>query len=256
MGILYILTISFSLVTCVVQSIPQRNWDIRDGFGAFWNLIDRETESLDYLTAEVDIRWKNVNQNERASALIQLISPDSVGVEVRGPFYSHLFSISLQADSLVIFGNAVGGPMKGAIDGPLLSGLTGLRLRNFDFTSLLLGRVDIYDSELISERYLRADQVWLTYENDYSRHIILLDLHSGLVLRDRLEVPAGELLFERKMMNYVRVGTILMPRYVEIMQDSVLIELTYKSFETEKIVSFNRFHPGVSESKILRVSNP
>ena len=102
MGILYILTISFSLVACVVQSIPQRNWDIRDGFGAFWNLIDRETESLDYLTAEVDIRWKNVNQNERASALIQLISPDSVGVEVRVPFIA-ISSLFLYRQIVLLF---------------------------------------------------------------------------------------------------------------------------------------------------------
>ena len=97
MGIPYILITLFSLVACVVHNSPQRNWDMRDGFGVFWNLIDRETERLNYLTAEVDIRWQNINQNERVSALIQLISPDSVGVEVRGPFYSHLFSISLQA---------------------------------------------------------------------------------------------------------------------------------------------------------------
>ncbi|MEE3234193.1 MAG: DUF4292 domain-containing protein [Candidatus Latescibacterota bacterium] len=251
-----LLLVSVALIACTAQTIPKRSWDIRDGYGVFWDLIERETNELDYLTAEVDIRWKLDDQVDRASALLQLVGPDSMGVEVRGPFYSHLFSISLQADSLIVFGKAVGKPWKGAVDGPLLSRITGLHIENYDFSSLLLGRVTIVDAKLISERYLRADRASLTYENDFSRQIIALDLHNGIVLGERVEVPIGKLLFERKMKNYVRVGSVLLPRYVEIIQDGAIIELTFKNFETDEILTFNRYDPGVPDSEISRVLYP
>tara|TARA_B100001250_G_scaffold94263_2_gene78632 strand:- start:1589 stop:2362 length:774 start_codon:yes stop_codon:yes gene_type:complete len=254
--IIQFLVVSIALNACMAHTNSKRSWDIRDGYRAFWSLIEHETDELDYLTAEVDIRWKTGDRVERASALLQLVGSDSMGVEVRGPFYSHLFSIYLQTDSLIVFGNAVGKPWKGAVDGPLLSRMTGLSVRDYDFPSLLLGRVTIDDSELISERYLRADRALLTYENDSLRRIIVLDLHSGIVLGDRVELPLGEVLFERKMKNYVRVGGVLLPRYVEIIQDGVIIELTFKSFETDEILSFNRFDPGIPDAEISRVLYP
>ncbi len=229
---------------------------MHDGYERFWALLERETAELNCLMAEVDIKWKLNDQVDRASALLQVAGSDSIGIEIRGPFYTHLLSILVQADSLIVFGKSVGKPLKGAINGPLLSNITGLHLDNHHFSSLLLGQVALDNRKLISEQYLRADRASITYENDVSRQIIIIDLLRGVILGERFERPIGKLLFERKMSNYIRVDDLFLPQYVKIIQDKVIIELTFKSFETNNILSFDRFDPGVSDVEISRVLYP
>tara|TARA_B100001094_G_C18078771_1_gene744047 strand:+ start:376 stop:1149 length:774 start_codon:yes stop_codon:yes gene_type:complete len=250
------IVITVVLTACTGQPILKRSWNMHDGYDMLWALLDRETTELNYLMAEVEIKWKVDNRVDRASALLQVAGPDRIGLEIRGPLYSHLLSVFVQVDSLIVFGKTVGKPLKGAINGPLLSNITGLHLGNNHFSSLLLGKVILDDRKLISERYLRADRALLTYENEVSRQVFTLDLFSGVILGERFERPIGEVLFERKMKNYVKVDDFFLPRNVKIVQDEVIIELTFKSFETTKVLSFDRFDPGIPDAEILRVLYP
>ena len=251
-----LLVISFILNACTGQPTLKRSWDMHDGYEGFWALLESETAELKYLMAEVEIKWKLNDRVDRASALLQVAGTDSIGIEIRGPFYTRLLSILVQADSLIVSGKSVGKPLKGAINGPLLSNITGLHLGNHHLSSLLLGQVFLDNRKLISEEYLRADRASLIYENDVSRQIIILDLLSGVILAERFERPIGEVLFERKMGNYIRVDNLFLPRNVKIKQDKVVIDLNFKSFETNKILSFDRFDPGIPEAEISRVLLP
>lgn len=241
-------------IACAPPPEARRTWRQADGLPALWRLLDGELGALHNLTVEADVELLQGDLRERATALVMLKGEELFRFEVRGPFYSHVFTAVQEGDSLTVYGPAVGGAWKGPARGTLLAQLTGIDLGAYSPVRALLGLVEpAVDSSAVEIEYPRADRAIATFVERGVRRRLWLDMHRGLVLRERIERPSGMRLIERTMDEYVRVGEVLLPRRVEIEQGSSRIALRYKRYDVERGLRAEDVVHGIPDEDLRRV---
>ncbi len=199
------------------------------------------------LTAEASIELHQGKVRERGTAILQLINPDLFRVEVRGPFFTHIFTALLEGDSLTVYGRAVDPPLKGAAHGHLLAALTGLDLGQYDLRYALLGLVE--EGPVVGPpEYPRADRAIVPLRGGRR---LWLDLQRGLISREGSAQAGGDSLF-RELKKYQRVGELYLPRRVEIRQRDVLLALNYKNYAINNGLSVEQLLQGMP-SNLVRV---
>ena len=197
------------------------------------------------LTAEASIELRQGKVRERGTAILQLINPDLFRIEVRGPFFTHIFTALLEGDSLTVYGRAVDPPLKGAAHGHLLAVLTGLDLGQYDLRYALLGLVE--ESPVVGlPEYPRADRAIVPL---LGGRRLWLDLQRGLISREGSVQAGGDSLF-RELKKYQRVGELYLPRRVEIRQRDVLLALNYKSYAINKGLSVKQLLQGMPSNPV------
>ena len=177
------------------------------------------------LTAEATIELQRGEMRDRGTALVQLINPDLFRVEVRGPFFTHIFTALLEGDSLTVYGRGMDRPVKGTMRGRLLTTLTGLDFGECDLRYALLGLVEP-GSIVEPVEYPGAGQAVVALTGGRRAW---LDLRRGLVLRESIPLPEGDVLL-RELREYRQLDALYLPRRVELRQADISLVLVYKRY--------------------------
>ena len=215
-------------LACAPPPVVREGWDATQGPAALLAASASLAQFAD-LTAEAAIELRRGEVRDRGTALVQLVNPDLFRVEVRGPFFTHIFTALLEGDSLTVYGRGMDQPAKGSVHGRLLTTLTGLDLGSCDLRYALLGFVEP-GSIVEPVEYLPADHALVALAGGRQAW---LDLRRGLVLRESIPLPEGEVLL-RELKEYRREQALYLPRRVEIRQRDILLTLSYKNY------AFNR----------------
>lgn len=233
---------------CAPPPVTREGWQPEAGPAALLAASIAPLSALEDLTAEAAIELRQGSQRERGTALIQLINPDLFRVEVRGPFFTHIFTALLEGDSLTVYGRAVDPPLKGAARGHLLKALIGLDLGQYDLRYALLGLVEPgpFDGPV---EYPRADRVVVGLAG--GRHA-WLDMHRGLVMRESIELFGGGTL-TRELKEYRLAQGLYLPRRVEIRQAEVSLSLDYRSYSLNDGLDPEQLQRGVPQAAVRRV---
>ena len=252
--LLWLSAIVFLVSACAPPSVARRAWDTNDGIASLWPLLEREWAVLENLTAEASVEFEKNGMRERATALIQVRGDDLFRMDVRGPFYSHVFTAVQRRDSLTVWGPAIGGAWKGMARGALLRQLTGVDFGQYPLARALLGWVKPLSTDhTLQVDYKRADRAVGTVIEGPVRRRLWLDLYRGLFLREEIHYAVDRPPVTRVMSNYAPVGPIFFPRRVEIVQGDVRIMLTYQSYDLKRVLNLVQFKSGIPEDQLLRV---
>ena len=211
-------------LACAPPPVVREGWDATRGPAA---LLAASTSLAQFedLTAEAAIELRRGKMRDRGTALVQLVNPDLFRVEVRGPFFTHIFTALLEGDSLTVYGRGMDQPVKGTMRGRLLTTLTGLDFGSCDLRYALLGLVE-------------PGSIVEPVEYPHAGHAVValaggrrawLDLRRGLVLRESIPLPEGEVLL-RELKEYRRQDALYLPRRVELRQADIVLVLAYKSY--------------------------
>ena len=211
-------------LACAPPLVVREGWDADRGPAA---LLAASTSLAQFkdLTAEAAIELRRGKVRDRGTALVQLINPDLFRVEVRGPFFTHIFTALLEGDSLTVYGRGMDRPLKGTVRGRLLTTLTGLDFGTCDLRYALLGLVEP-GSIVDPVEYPGAGQAVVALTGGRRAW---LDLRRGLVLRESIPLPEGDVLL-RELKEYHREDAFYLPRRVEIRQADVALVLAYKRY--------------------------
>ena len=225
-------------LACAPPPVVREGWQAAAGPAALIKTSVAAFADLEDLTAEASIELRQGDMRERGTAIVQLVNPDLFRIEVRGPFFTHIFTALLEGDSLTVYGRAVDPPLKGAAHGQLLTALTGLDLGQSDVRYALLGLVE--EGSLAGPvEYPRADRAVVSLQGG---RMVWLDLQRGLISRESTAQTGADSLF-RELKKYQRAGELYLPRRVEIRQRDISLVLDYKSHVLNR---------GVSAQKLLR----
>ena len=215
-------------LACAPPLVVREGWDADQGPAALLAASTSLAQFAD-LTAEAAIELRRGEVRDRGTALVQLVNPDLFRVEVRGPFFTHIFTALLEGDSLTVYGRGMDQPLKGSVHGRLLTTLTGLDLGYCDLRYALLGLVE--PSSIVEPvEYPQADHAVVALAGGRQAW---LDLRRGLVLRESIPLPGGDVLL-RELGEYRREDELYLPRRVKIRQRDILLALSYKNY------AFNR----------------
>jgi hypothetical protein len=209
---------------------------------------------LQDLTAEARLTVRANGREQRATALVQMIMPDLMKLEVRGPFFSHILTVVLVADTLFVHGPAAAGNWQGPADGFLLEFLTGVDLGGYDLCYALLGLVERAPVDTTRAlEFPRGDRAIVSLQTRPGYHRrIWIDLHRGLVTREEVVKDGSSWGLIRQLRNYQRVGTMLLPRTVEIMQGGSLIKLEYQRYRLNTGLRRSAFAAALPRGAIRR----
>ena len=128
-------------LACAPPLVVREGWDADQGPAALL-AASASLAQFEDLTAEAAIELRRGAMRDRGTALVQLVNPDLFRVEVRGPFFTHIFTALLNGDSLTVYGRGMDQPLKGTVRGRLLTTLTGLDFGACDLRYALLGLVE------------------------------------------------------------------------------------------------------------------
>ena len=211
-------------LACAPPLVVREGWDADQGPAALLAASTSLTQFAD-LTAEAAIELRRGEVRDRGTALVQLVNPELFRVEVRGPFFTHIFTALLEGDSLTVYGRGMDQPLKGSVHGRLLTTLTGLDFGSCDLRYALLGLVEP-GSIVEPVEYPQAGRAVVALAGGRQTW---LDLRRGLVLRESIPLPEGEILL-RELKEYRREQALYLPRRVEIRQADVVLMLAYKRY--------------------------
>ena len=212
-------------LACAPPLVVREGWDAAQGPAALLAASASLTQFAD-LTAEAAIELQRGKTRNRATAVVQLVNPDLFRLEVRGPFFTHIFTALLEGDSLTVYGRGMDLPLKGTVRGRLLTTLTGLDFGAYaTLRYALLGLVEP-SSIVEAVEYPSTDHAVVALTGGRRAW---LDLRRGLVLRESIPLPEGDVLI-RELKEYRREQALYLPRRVEIRQADVSLVLAYKSY--------------------------
>ena len=211
-------------LACAPPLVVREGWDADQGPAA---LLAASTSLAQFkdLTAEAAIELRRGEIRDRGTALVQLINPDLFRVEVRGPFFTHIFTALLEGDSLTVYGRGMDRPVKGTMRGRLLTTLTGLDFGSCDLRYALLGLVEP-GSIVDPVEYPGAGQAVVAFAGGRRAW---LDLRRGLVLRESIPLSEGNILL-RELREYRQMDALYLPRRVELRQADIALVLVYKRY--------------------------
>ncbi len=211
-------------LACAPPLVVREGWDADQGPAALLAASTSLAQFAD-LTAEAAIELRRGELRDRGTALVQLINPDLFRVEVRGPFFTHIFTALLEGDSLTVYSRGMERPVKGAMRGRLLTTLTGLDFGACDLRYALLGLVEP-GSIVEPVEYPGAGQAVVALTGGRRAW---LDLRRGLVLRESIPLPEGDVLL-RELREYRQIDALYLPRRVELRQADIALVLVYKRY--------------------------
>jgi hypothetical protein len=242
------------LLACAPPPVIRSDWQREDGFSELLDHAHKSFEQIQNLTVEAGIELRQGKERERGTALIQMKGADLFRLEVRGPFYSHIFTAVQEGDSLTVYGRAVGGAWKGLARGPLLFRLTGIDLSFYKLRHALLGVVEPGSiATEIDIKYPRADRAIVPFYGPGVLRRLWIDVHRGLVARERVETLGGQVLLERRFEDYRRFAALILPQHVHIAQGETVIELDYRSYDFDKVLSVDSFFKGIPQAELRRI---
>lgn len=226
-------------LACTPPPVVRQGWDADQGPAALL-AASASLAQFEDLTAEAAIELRRGAVRNRGTALVQLINPDLCRVEVRGPFFTHIFTALLEGDSLTVYGRGMDQPLKGTMRGRLLTALTGLDFGAGDLRYVLLGLVE---PGSIAEpvEYPRADRAVVALADGRRAW---LDLRRGLVVRESLPLPEGDVLL-RELGEYRREDALYLPRRVEIRQADISLVLAYKRYAFNRGLDASQLQQGL-----------
>ncbi|MEE3259038.1 MAG: hypothetical protein VX293_07500 [Candidatus Latescibacterota bacterium] len=234
-------------LACAPPPVSREGWRATEGPAALLALAVDPLRDFEDLTVEAAIELRQGEVRERGTALIQLVNPHLFRVEVRGPFFTHIFTALLEGDSLTVYGRAVDPPLKGVAHGHLLAALTGLDLGQLDLRYALLGFVEPGPVTGPVE-YPRADRAVVPLGGGRR---VWLDLQRGFVRSEAVAVPGGDSL-RRELEKYQRLGELYLPQRVKIRQRDVSLALEYKSYAFNRGLDAGQLQRGIPQN-VLRV---
>lgn len=216
---------------CSPPPAVRHDWRPEQGIDSLLALSAHQLEALADLTAEASLTIRQGSVNERASALVQVVNPDLLRIEVRGPFLSHVLTAIQQGDSLTVYGPAVGGTWTGAAHGPLMSRLTGFDLAGYDLRYALLGVIAPASADSIAGiEYPRGDRAVVALDGPVGRRRVWIDLSRGFAVREELERPPDGSVLIRSLADYARLGVLYLPRSVELAQGDLRLSIRYRRY--------------------------
>ena len=233
-------------LACAPPLVVREGWDAAQGPAALLAASASLAQFAD-LTAEAAIELQRGETRNRATAVVQLINPDLFRLEVRGPFFTHIFTALLEGDSLTVYGRGMDLPLKGTVRGRLLTTLTGLDFGAYDLRYALLGLVEP-GSIVEPIEYPRTDQAVVALTGGRRAW---LDLGRGLVLRESIPLPEGDVLL-RELREYRRQDALYLPRRVELRQADVSLVLAYKSYAFNTGLDASQLQQGLP-AEVMRV---
>ena len=212
------------MLACAPPLVVREGWDADRGPAA---LLAASTSLAQFedLTAEAAIELRRGELRDRGTALVQLINPDLFRVEVRGPFFTHIFTALLEGDSLTVYSRGMDQPVKGTMRGRLLTTLTGLDFGSCDLRYALLGLVE--PGPIVEPiEYPHVGQAVVALAGGRRAW---LDLRRGLVLRESIPLSEGDILL-RELREYRQMDALYLPRRVELRQADISLVLVYKRY--------------------------
>ena len=212
------------MLACAPPLVVREGWDADRGPAA---LLAASTSLAQFedLTAEAAIELRRGELRDRGTALVQLINPDLFRVEVRGPFFIHIFTALLEGDSLTVYSRGMDQPVKGTMRGRLLTTLTGLDFGSCDLRYALLGLVE--PGPIVEPiEYPHVGQAVVALAGGRRAW---LDLRRGLVLRESIPLSEGDILL-RELREYRQMDALYLPRRVELRQADISLVLVYKRY--------------------------
>ncbi len=233
-------------LACAPPPVVREGWDAAQGPAALL-AASASLAQFEDLTAEAAIELRRGALRDRGTALVQLINPDLFRVEVRGPFFTHIFTALLEGDSLTVYGRGMDQPLKGTVRGRLLTTLTGLDFGTCDLRYALLGLVEP-GSIVEPIEYPGTDQAVVALTGGRRAW---LDLGRGLVLRESIPLPEGDVLL-RELGEYRRQDALYLPRRVEIRQADVSLVLVYKRYAFNSGLAASQLQQGLPAG-VMRV---
>jgi len=220
--------------TACAPTVVRRGWDPSQGYEELLALSCRELDGLTDLMAEARLTVRAGQFEQRTTALLQLRMPDMLKLEVRGPFYSHLLTAVLLADTLYLHGPAVGGSWRGAADGYLLEWMTGLDLGGYDLRYALLGVVQpgvVAAGEAVQPDDDRRGLAVVPLQAlPGQTRRIWVEVDRGLVVREEVSSLESDWSLSRRFGMYRQVGPVVLPRNVTIRQGDGEIQLEYRRY--------------------------
>jgi outer membrane lipoprotein-sorting protein len=234
------------------QPLLRQGWNHQEGIEVLLGLAAADFQGLADLKAEAEITYQQAGRKDRGMAVILFKNPDLFKMEVRGPFYSHVFTALLQADSLTIVNRE--GAWRGSARGSLLWQLTYIDFGRYDLRYGLLGLVEPgrVDSSRALE-YPRADRVIVPLRGSGFARRVWIDLYRGFITREEITFADGELLLSRELKDYQEVGGIYLPRRVEIHQGEVDLILDYRKYFADRGIPDEHFTQDIPLERLQRV---
>ena len=230
--------------------LVRHDWVPDEGIGAVLQRSAASLAALDDLRAEARITFRQQGRRQRATALVLFKAPDRFKVEVRGPLFTHVFTVLIEGDSLTVYSG--GQAWKGGCGGPLLGSLAGgLDLGGYDLRYALLGLVEA--DSLRSVEYPRADRGIASVGADGLERRLWVDLHRGFIAREELMLADGVPLWRRHLRQYRRVGDVYLPREIEIVQGETAVELKYKEYAFNRELEDKHFALEIPDEQIQRL---
>lgn len=202
-------------------------------------------QALGDLTAEARLTITHEQGRHSLDASILFRPPDLLRLDVQGPFFQHVLSAAITADTLLA--RVEGRPMVlHADDG--LDYFLGIDLGGYDPRPALLGVIVPGDPD--SSKVLRPGpgRAVVPIETpDLAPRRLTLDLHRGFVVREEVLDESGGVLWWRRLQGFRRLpGTELyLPRVVTIGSGGRTLELEYGKVRTGRGLERAAFFTGL-----------
>jgi outer membrane lipoprotein-sorting protein len=150
---------------------------------------------------------------------LKLHKPDSVLVNVEGPFGINIGSVLLTRDSFLFYNSLQNQVVSGAVTASNLSRIFKMELTFDELLTLFTGGSffpeDNGDPESISEE---ENQYVLVYRADYGRRRYFVDPVSMLIARIQHLDSNGKMFLEERFERIRAVGQVSLPRYIRLTQ--------------------------------------
>lgn len=198
------------------------------------------------LTAEARLTLTHEQGRHSLDASLLFRPPDLLRLDVQGPFFHHVLSAVLEADTLValIEGRRLA---LHADDG--LDYFLGIDLGGYDPRSALLGVVMPGEPDTAQVRLAGPGRavVPVGVSPDLPARRLTLDLHRGFVVGEAVLDDGGQVLWSRRMQGFRRLpGTdIYLPRSVRIESGGRILELEYGKVRLDRGLERAAFFTGL-----------
>ena len=96
-------------------------------------------------------------------------------------------------------------------------------------------------------------EVMVPLAGDGYARSVWIDVRRGLVTREMIAGPDGQVLMDRRLRKYRRIGPLLLPGRVELRQDGATILLEYRSCALDRGLTAARLRQGLPRDGLQRL---
>jgi len=168
-------------------------------------------------TGTISVETPEIAQS--GSFELQLHKPDSVLVNVEGPFGLNVGSVLLTRSSFIFYNSIQNQVVSGPVTANNLRRIFKMDVTFDELMTLFTGgsffREDDRDPESIGEE---GNQVVLVYRSEYGQRRYVVDPASLLIARIQHLDAKGKLFLEERFDRFRAVGEVSLPRYIRLTQ--------------------------------------